>query len=168
MFEDTCVLVSGGFPTCTLLIISAAIISIALTVKYLNFISMDEQLIIDGLTTQTVVNGPKTIFINPFMTKKFQIQKALSLGQSEYCVIKNILTGEKYVQVGPKLVWLKPYDNVKKDAVGREKRAALSLKANEYVRFIDNETGKVRVIKGEKGCVVPRPNEEFLDIIVRF
>lgn len=131
---------------------------------YLKFISVDEQLIIDGLTNQSVINGPKTVLINPLTTKKFQVLKALSLGPSEYCVIKNILTGEKYTQVGPKLVQLKAYDKIQKDQHGNEKRSALSLKTNEYVRFIDNENGKVRVIKGEKGCVVPNPNEEFLDV----
>lgn len=125
---------------------------------------MDEQLIVDGLTKQTVENGPKTVLINPLTTKKFELRKALSLGPSDYCIIKNILSGEKYVQIGPKLVWLNAYDKIKKDSLGNEKRPALSLKANEYVRFIDNETGKVRVVKGEQGCVVPGPNEEFLDV----
>jgi len=125
---------------------------------------MDEQIEINGLTSQTVINGPSSIFINPFTTKTFHIRKALSLGPSEYCVVKNILSGEKYVQVGPKLVWLNAYDKIEKNSSGKEKRAALYLKANEYVRFIDNETGKLRVIKGEQGCIVPGPNEEFLDV----
>ena len=124
---------------------------------------MDEQLVINGLTKQTVINGPQTVFINPFTTKSYKVNKAISLGPSDYCVIQNLISGEMYVQVGPKLVFLKAYDEVLKDNQGREKRSALSLKANEYVRFIDNETGKVRVVKGEKGCVVPNPNEEYLD-----
>jgi hypothetical protein len=150
---------------CTLLLfVTTVVVPIICAFKYLKFISMDEQLVIDGLTSQTVVNGPSSTFINPLTTKKFHIRKALSLSPSEYCVVKNLLTGEKYVQVGPKLVWLKAYDKIHKDSIGQEKRTALSLKANEYVRFIDNETGKLRVIKGEQGCVVPGPNEEFLDV----
>lgn len=45
----------------------------------------------------------------------------------------------------------------------REKKKALSLKANEFVRFIDNQTGKIRVVCGESGCVVPGPDEDYLD-----
>jgi hypothetical protein len=149
---------------CAVICLTASIVVIALTIRYLKFISMDEQLIIDGLTTKTVINGPKSVLINPLTTKKFKICKALSLGPSEYCVIKNILSGERYVQTGPKLVFLKAYDKIQKDSLDHEKRQSISLKANEYVRFIDNETGKVRVIKGEQGCVVPGPNEEFLDM----
>lgn len=153
------------FPsTCLLTCLTVSIASIIFTMKYLKFISMDEQLVIDGLTTKKVVNGPGTVFINPFMTKEFKIQKALSLGPSEYCIIKNILSGEKYVETGPKLVWLKAYDKYEKTTHGDEKRKSISLKANEYIRFIDNQTGKIRVLKGEQGCVVPGPDEEFLDV----
>mmetsp|Transcript_16048 Transcript_16048/g.19599 ORF Transcript_16048/g.19599 Transcript_16048/m.19599 type:complete len:561 (+) Transcript_16048:151-1833(+) len=127
------------------------------------FVSLDEQLFIKGLTKDTVINGPQTIFLNPFKTKSYKKIKALALGPLEYCVIQNKLTGVKYVQVGPKLVWLKAYDEIEVDTRGRQKREALSLKANEYVRFIDKQSGKVRVAKGEKGCVVPESDEEFLD-----
>lgn len=132
--------------------------------RYLVFVSLDEQLIIDGLTDQKIINGPKTIFINPCTTKSYQVRKALSLGSNDYSIIKNILTGQKYVEVGPKLVLLKPYDKIQKDGNGHEKRKAISLKVNEYVRFIDHDTGKVRIIMGQQGCVVPGPNEEFLDV----
>jgi len=136
---------------------------IFVTFKCFKFVSMDEQVVIEGLKEQTVINGPTSVFVNPITTKSSHIRKALSLGLSDYCVIKNILSGEKRVEVGPKLVWLKAYDKIKKDNYGNEKRSALSLKANEYVRFIDNETGKVRIVKGEQGCVVPGPNDQFLD-----
>lgn len=130
--------------------------------KYLRFVSIDEQVFIDGCFDRIAINGPKTVFINPFTTKKFEVCKALSLGPNEYCVIKNILTGERYIQQGPKLVWLKPYDKILPQN-GKEKRVAVSLKANEYIRFIDNESGKIRVLKGEQGCVVPGPYEQNLD-----
>merc|ERR1712038_2136735 len=135
---------------------------IFVTFKCFKFVSMDEQVVIEGLKEQTVINGPTSVFVNPITTKSSHIRKALSLGLSDYCVIKNILSGEKRVEVGPKLVWLKAYDKIKKDNYGNEKRIALSLKANEYVRFVDNETGKLRTVKGE-GLVVPGPYEEFLD-----
>ena len=130
----------------------------------MKFVSIDEQLFVDGLQKKIVINGPKTVFINPITTKKFEVSKALSLGPNEYCVIKNILSGEKYIQEGPKMVRLKPYDKILSDSDGNLKRSAMSLKANEFIRFIDNETGKVRVVKGEQGCVVPGPYEENLDV----
>jgi hypothetical protein len=132
--------------------------------QYVKFISQDEQLHISGLTKETIENGPNIVFLNPFTTRNCFIQKALSLGPLEYCVIKNILTGEKRVEIGPKLTFLKPYDKVKSDERTKlEKRIAISLKANEYVRFVDNSSGKVRVVQGERGCVVPEPDEQFID-----
>ena len=129
--------------------------------KYVKFVSRDEQLFVDKLTTETIVTGPQIVYINPFTTKKVEVRKALSLGSMEYCVVKNILSGERHVQVGPRLVVLKPYDKII-SALGKEKHQAISLKANEFVRFIDNDSGKVRVVRGEN-VVVPGADEEFLD-----
>lgn len=141
-----------------------AIMTLIFTYSSIKFISIDEQLIIDELTTQSVISGPKAVIINPFTTKKAEVKKSLSLGPNEYCIIKNILSGDKNTEVGPKLVRLKAYDKILKDSLGNQKRDTLSLKANEYIRFIDNKTGKVRVIRGEQGCVVPNPNEVYLDV----
>lgn len=148
-----------------LFMILTIVIVIFLTKKFLRFISIDEQLFIHGLQKKTVINGPKIVFVNPITTKEFAVSKALSLGPNEYCIIKNTLSGERYIQEGPKLVWLKPYDKILQDSYGREKRIAVSLKANEFIRFIDNESGKIRVVKGEQGCVIPGPYEENLDSI---
>ncbi len=131
--------------------------------NFVRCISKDEQLLLEKLTSQEVITGPKIVYINPFTTKSFKVNKALSLASMQYCLIKNILSGEKKVEVGPKLVLLQPYDEVCTNAYGKEIRKALSLKANEFVRFLDNRTGKVRVICGEQGCVVPTPHEEYLD-----
>lgn len=144
--------------------IAIAIMTLIFTYSSIKFISIDEQLIIDELTTQSVISGPKAVIINPFTTKKAEVKKSLSLGPNEYCIIKNILSGDKNTEVGPKLVRLKAYDKILKDSLGNQKRDTLSLKANEYIRFIDNKTGKVRVIRGEQGCVVPNPNEVYLDV----
>mmetsp|Transcript_42746 Transcript_42746/g.51977 ORF Transcript_42746/g.51977 Transcript_42746/m.51977 type:complete len:532 (-) Transcript_42746:377-1972(-) len=127
-------------------------------------VSADEQIFIDGYTSQTVKNGPQVVFLNPLTTRKHKVKKALSLGPMQYCLVKNILTGNKRIETGPKLVLLNPYDKVEvNNDTNDEKREALSLKANEYVRFLDCSTGKVRVICGEKGCVVPGPHEQFVD-----
>mmetsp|Transcript_3003 Transcript_3003/g.3487 ORF Transcript_3003/g.3487 Transcript_3003/m.3487 type:complete len:566 (+) Transcript_3003:131-1828(+) len=147
--------------------IIASIIFIVLSLIYFKFyvklVQKDEQLVVRGLTEETIQNGPKIAWL-PLLTKSSEVRKVLSLSQMEYCVVKNILSGEKRVEVGPKMVFLQPYDVVKTDdSTGSKKRNALSLKANEYVRFVDNSTGKVRVECGEQGCVVPAPDEVFLD-----
>jgi hypothetical protein len=60
-------------------------------------------------------------------------------------------------ELGPMLLLLQPYDEVV------EIKQAVNLKANEFVRFLDKSTGKVRVEKGEQGRVYPEANEIFLD-----
>ena len=134
----------------------------ALILRYVKFVSRDEQLFVENLTTQSVVSGPKVVFTNPLTTKSLEARKALSLGSLEYCVIKNIISGKRRVQVGPKLVMLEPYDVILKDAQGKKNRQIISLKANEFIRFIDNKSGKIRVVRGED-VVVPGADEEFVD-----
>jgi hypothetical protein len=126
------------------------------------FLDKDEQLIINGLTETTVIDGPCMHFV-PMWVKSIEQKKALTLTQSQYCVVKNILSGEKRVEAGPKLLFLKAYDHIVKNEEGDKRREAISLKANEYVRLLDELTGQIRVIYGEKGCVIPRADEKFLD-----
>eukprot|EP00592_Proboscia_alata_P020820 CAMPEP_0194407634 /NCGR_PEP_ID=MMETSP0176-20130528/5630_1 /TAXON_ID=216777 /ORGANISM="Proboscia alata, Strain PI-D3" /LENGTH=548 /DNA_ID=CAMNT_0039207353 /DNA_START=100 /DNA_END=1746 /DNA_ORIENTATION=+ len=128
-------------------------------ILHTKFISLDEQLFITKLTSRIIVDGPKVLFLNPLITKKYEVKKALSLEPMEYCVIKNILSGEKRVEKGPKLVFLQPYDKIQRDERDNQKRQSISLKSNEYIRFLDQETGKVRVVQGQKGGVVPGANE---------
>merc|ERR550539_1227328 len=134
---------------------------ILIFVKFVKFVGLDEQIFITNLTSEIVINGPKVVFLNPFTTKKSEIKKALSLGHMDYCIVKNILSGEKRVEVGPKLVYLQPYDKIQRDEANNRSYTwqSISLKKNEYIRFLDNVTGKVRIVEGEKGCVVPGPDE---------
>lgn len=146
-----------------MVVVPTGLLTIIYMKKFVKCISKDEQLFLEKLTSQEVITGPKIVYINPFTTKSSKVNKALSLASMQYCLVKNILSGEKRVEVGPKLVLLNPYDEICTNSYGQEVRKALSLKANEFVRFVDNRTGKVRVIRGEQGCVVPTPYEEFLD-----
>lgn len=122
------------------------------------YIGMDEQVVIETLTAQTIVNGPRIYFL-PFLKKSYLIRKATSLSPTEYCCIKNTITGNKRVEQGPKLLFLKPYDTL----LGSIK-TAFSLKANEYVRLQDNITGKVRILRGEMGSVIPGPDEVIVGL----
>lgn len=126
--------------------------------KYIKFVKLDEQLKIEGVTSSTIINGPTIKLLIPFVHTSSEIIKAKSLGQNEYYVIKDVLTGEKRIELGPKLLFLNCYDRIIDN-----KRKALSLKANEFVRLLDHSTGKVRVLQGEKGCIVPNPEETLMD-----
>lgn len=123
----------------------------------LRFIGKDEQLFVETLTDLEVKNGPQ-IYLAPIMIRRMWKKKAISLSTLDYCVIKNSLSGVSRVEQGPQLVFLKPYDEM-----DGGKKAVISLKKTEYVRFLNKATGKLRVIYGEKGGVVPEPNEVFLD-----
>lgn len=126
------------------------------------FVDKDEELVLEGLTEQLIIHGPKTAFL-PFFRKSCQVRKALSLGAMEYCVVKNVLTGDKRVETGPKLVFRNPYDEILKNSRDLKKRITISLKANEYARLLDERTGKVRVVRGERGSLAPGPYEQFMD-----
>jgi len=93
----------------------------------------------------------------PPLRKRADKQKATSLGPLEYCLVRNSLTGEQRIEQGPQLLFLKAFDT----ASPVEK--VISLKKNEFVRFLDNRTGKVRVEVGEQGQVIPTAYETFLD-----
>ena len=144
------------------LIVVSLAVYVFLLPLVVKFVDKDEEVVIEGLTEQTVITGPQVVFL-PLFRKSAEVRKALSLGAMEYCVIQNVLTGEKRVEMGPKLVFRKPYDDILKNSRGMEKRSAISLKSNEYVRFLDNRTGKVRVVHGEPGCLAPGPYEKYMD-----
>jgi len=145
-------------------IVLSVILSLAgyLLFYLIRFVDKDEELVIEGLTEQTIIHGPKAAVL-PIFRKSIEVRKAVSLGAMDYCVIKNNLTGDKRVEVGPKLVFRNPYDEVLKNYKGLEKRTATSLKSNEYARLVDERTGEVRVVRGQRGCLVPGPYEKYID-----
>jgi hypothetical protein len=146
----------------TALAILIVFISVHVIKRYVTFVSCDEQLFIENLTSQRVIDGPKVVFTNPFTTKSLEVRKSLSLDSLEYCVVKNIISGKRHVEVGPKLVMLKPYDIILKDLRGKKNRQTISLQANEFIRLIDKKSGRIRVVKGEN-TVVPGADEDFVD-----
>ena len=105
------------------------------------FIDADEQLRVQELSGHTrVINGPK-IMLLPALIKGVEKRKATTLGERQYCTITNQQSGHERIEHGPKLLRLGPYDRV----VGGTQEA-LSLKATEFVRFLDRGTGRLRVV----------------------
>ena len=126
-------------------------------VRNIRFICKDEQLFIEELTELRAIDGP-TVVVLPILHKTAYKAKATPLGPLDYQLVKNTLTGDLRVEVGPKLLFLRPYDELNGD-----KKTAISLKATQYVRLLDKQTGQVRVEKGEQGKLVPGPHETYLD-----
>eukprot|EP00802_Teleaulax_amphioxeia_P006557 Tamp_06561.p1 GENE.Tamp_06561~~Tamp_06561.p1 ORF type:complete len:547 (+),score=207.72 Tamp_06561:163-1803(+) len=139
---------------CGLVLLAAAV---ALLARQLKFVGKDEQLFVEDLTELRAINGPATVFL-PLLHKASRKAKALALGPLEYQVVTNSFDGSKRVEVGPQLLFLRPYDELEGD-----KQLAISLKATEFVRLLDAQTGAVRVEVGEQGKVVPGPYEAYLD-----
>merc|ERR1711990_938560 len=110
-----------------------------------------------GLTDVEVKNGPGT-FLLPILHKSSYVQTATTLDPIEYQVVTNSLDGKKRVEVGPQLLFLRAYDEL-----DGEKKTAISLKATEFVRLLDCQTGQVRVEAGEQGKIIPGPYEKFVD-----
>jgi hypothetical protein len=67
------------------------------------------------------------------------------------------MTGEHRIECGPQLLFVQAYDTV------GTVESVISLKKNEYVRFLDKKTGMVRVEVGEQGRVMPSAYETFMD-----
>jgi len=139
---------------CGLVLLAAAV---ALLARQLKFVGKDEQLFVEDLTELRAINGPATVFL-PLLHKASRKAKALALRPLEYQVVTNSFDGSKRVEVGPQLLFLRPYDELEGD-----KQLAISLKATEFVRLLDAQTGAVRVEVGEQGKVVPGPYEAYLD-----
>jgi hypothetical protein len=99
------------------------LIAVGLVIKKLRFIGADEQLKIVGLTSVTVINGPATK-IMPFLLKSSELRKAITLGVTEYCVVRDIFTGRRRIEEGPKLLFLGAFDEAQPN------EQVISLKKN--------------------------------------
>jgi hypothetical protein len=114
-----------------------------------------DQLLVTSLTGKTTIDGPGIKVIPPLKIGK--IRRVDILEPGEYCVVKTTTTGALRRIDGPKQVRLGPYDVVLKP-----KRKAITLEANEYIRLVDDVTGKIRLETGE-AIVYPHPTEKLLE-----
>merc|ERR1712167_314763 len=143
--------------TVAIAVVVGAALIILILLRQVKFVGKDEQLFIHGLTDVEVKNGPGT-FLLPILHKSSYVQTATTLDPIEYQVVTNSLDGKKRVEVGPQLLFLRAYDEL-----DGGKKTAISLKATEFVRLLDCQTGQVRVEAGEQGKVIPVPYEKFVD-----
>ena len=120
----------------------------------LYFLQEDEQLLITAFTRRWVVNGPRPFLALPLWRVKRR--KALTLGPTEYLLVRDTLTGALRNEVGPKLFFLGVTDEIV------QKQEVIPLKHNEYIRLLDKQTGRIRVEKGE-ATVYQAPTETFLE-----
>eukprot|EP00923_Selenidium_pygospionis_P059014 GHVN01103886.1.p1 GENE.GHVN01103886.1~~GHVN01103886.1.p1 ORF type:complete len:672 (+),score=146.59 GHVN01103886.1:249-2264(+) len=139
-------------------VIALAVSSAWYLKKRVYFVGKDEQLFVEHLTDLEVLDGPRTVLL-PIMMRSAKLTRAIPLGALDYVVVKNTLSGLKRIEKGPKLLFLKPFDKTFPSNTKTDRKQALSLKANEYVRFLDEATGQIRIIRGEQGMVYPDINE---------
>merc|ERR1719230_369871 len=97
----------------------------ALVARLLHFLDKDEQLLVVQLTDTVVLNGPGVRIVSPFV-KDVTKRKAELLEPLDFVRIKDSLTGEVTVEVGPKLHFLNAFDVVQERGRGH------SLSPTEY------------------------------------
>ena len=115
------------------------------------FLRPDEQLLLTGLSTLEVRNGPGVHFYAPLVNHA-QKRKATLLNERQYVVVTDNLTGAMRVENGPQLFFPRAYDHFSTP------QAAYELQKYQYVKLLDEATGEVRVERGES-IVFPKANE---------
>lgn len=106
------------------------------------FLKDDEQLLVTTFTRRYVINGPGVHFIPLY----YRVEKrpGITLGPTNYLRVRNTLSGELRNELGPKL-----YFPLAEEEIVAELEA-ITLKKGEYVRILDEQTGAVRVERGER------------------
>lgn len=117
----------------------------------LSFLKPDEQLVLEGPSSVTVVNGPTVAWYAPIVNSARK-RKALQLEEQQYAKIKDTLTGTVEIVAGPTLHFMGAYD----EHMATDSK--IVLLNHQYARLVDAATGDVRVEKGEQ-TIVPGPYE---------
>jgi len=126
---------------------------VALGQRAIHMLNSDEQLLIEGFTGTTVHNGPGVVVLNPFGYRAASVRKAETLGNLRYVLVRDAMEGSERIEQGPKLLFLKPYDQVVSTG------DAHSLGSTDYVIVTDRLSGKRTVVKGP--CTwFPGPHDE--------
>jgi hypothetical protein len=123
-------------------------------IPWIYFLKEDEQLLIEQFTSRRVANGPGIVVVPPLV--RVQRRKALTLGPTDYLRVRDTLSGEVRMELGPQLF----FPSASEEVV--EQLQVIPLKRNQYLRLIDRRTGVVRVERGERSVTLG-PTEELLD-----
>lgn len=123
-------------------------------IPWIYFLKDDEQLLIESPTRRWTVEGPRTVITQPF--QRARLRKGLTLGPTEYLLVRDNLTGELFNVIGPRLY----FPAASHEAL--ERRNAIPLKPNQYIRLIDTRSGSIRVEKGESSVLL-NPTEKVLE-----
>jgi len=83
-----------------------------------------------------------------------EVRKASLLGQRDFALVKNFLTGTLKHEEGPQLLQVGAYDQVV------HIKPKLVLEKDEYIRLMDENTGKERIQRGPM-TFVPEPSEVY-------
>lgn len=111
-------------------------------IKSAHCLGDDEQLYVQGYFHVQVFKGPGVKLLLPFTYRQYLKRKAITLGAMNYVKLKNILTGDEWVESGPRLLFLGPYDVADKISEG------VSLSDCEFVLVQNDVTGAKEVVKG--------------------
>jgi regulator of protease activity HflC (stomatin/prohibitin superfamily) len=105
------------------------------------FLRDGEQLLIEALTERRTVNGPARVVTPAF--SRVQRRKATTLAATEYLHLRDNLTGAQRTEIGPKLVFLAPNEEVVNGGHG------ITLQRNQYLLIVDQTSGARRIARGE-------------------
>jgi len=145
---------SGVFSSLSIVVVVLAVAS-TWCAGGVAFLQPNEQLVLKGLSSISVRNGPGAVVYTPFITA---VTKRLGtkLDAMQYMVVRNELTGDEFTVAGPQLYFLGPHE-----ASGPLKRKVV-LEKHQFVRLLDAKGGTKRLVKGP-AKVVPEPFESVVD-----
>lgn len=147
------VAVNNLFQFSRVLVVICPLVSLAtLASRSVHFLDKDQQLRVQLFTTSNIFNGPRLVILNPFY-RSCRVVKAETLGTMDYVKVKNTADGLERIEHGPKLLFLGPYDEVSHRGQGT------SLTSTEYILVEDLLSGCKRVVKGPS-MWFPKPNEK--------
>ncbi len=118
------------------------------------FLLPDEQLVMRGLSTVDVQNGPGLAVYAPFVTRTTK-RKGVPLDERQYMVVTNELTAVEKTVSGPQLYFPAPHET------WSEERPKVVVEKNEYVQLLDVRNGEQRQERGP-ATVVPEPFETLV------
>lgn len=110
--------------------------------RCVHFLGREEQLRVALLTETIVINGPGVKVLNPVRIKFAQKVTARMLGTLDYSIIKDGISGKEYVERGPKLLQLGPYEVQTTAGLG------VTLSKTEYLIVENQLTGEKSLAKG--------------------